>query len=214
MASGARTTLNVNEASGPLELRHARTDRATMVVVPRRRLFAIDGVGSPNAGDFRFATETLRNVAEALRTNLLRGRGIETPKAPLETAWWTHPEVPDETMAEQWANRSTWHWQQMIEIPDKATDAEAEAAIDNTRRSAGRDTALIRIIELVEGRAAQILHHGNTDETEPVRRLYAAIRDAGLRPRGHLHQIHLADPHRVPAERRRSILRLPIEPIQ
>jgi hypothetical protein len=202
--------LTFEEASAPLELRHASTDRATIVVVPRRRLFAIDGVGSPTAGDFQLASQTLRAVDEALRVRL-RARSLDVPKPALEVAWWTHPELPPDDMAEQFADRSTWHWQQMIEVPDKAVDADTTGSIDDTRRGAGRDVALVRVIELIEGRAAQILQIGNADERDSVRRLYAAIREAGLRPRGHLHQIHIADPMQVPIDRRRSILRLPVE---
>jgi hypothetical protein len=203
--------LTVDEASGPLELRHATTDRATIVVVPRRRLFAIDGVGDPNAGDFLLATRTLRTVGESLRVRL-RARSLETRKPALEVAWWTHPEVEDDEMAERFADRSTWHWQQMIEVAEQATAEDASAAIDDTRRHAGRELALVRVIELIEGRAAQMLVVGAQDEGMAVRRLYAAIRDAGLRPRGHLHQIHFVDPEQLPADRRRSILRLPVEP--
>ena len=43
----------MTEPTGTLERRNAATDRATIVVVPRRRLFAIDGVGGPTAADFR-----------------------------------------------------------------------------------------------------------------------------------------------------------------
>jgi hypothetical protein len=212
MAMADRTVLNTNEASGPLELRHATTDRATMVVVPRRRLFAIDGVGSPIAGDFQLAGQTLRAVWEALRVRMQRASRMEIRKPTLEVAWWTHPELPDDKMAEGFTDRSTWHWQQMMEIPGRATDADAAAAIEDRRRTANRDVALVRVIELVEGRAAQILLSATTDEQESVLRLYAAIRDAGLRPRGHLHQIHLGDPQQVRPDRRHSILRLPVEP--
>jgi hypothetical protein len=203
--------MTLDEASSPLELRHATTDRATIVVVPRRSLFAIDGVGSPTAGDFQLASQTLRAVDESLR-GALRARSIEVRKPALEVAWWTHPELPPDEMAEQFADRSTWHWQQMVEVPDAATETEVSSGIDETRRRAGRDIALVRVIQLIEGRAAQILQIGNVDERESVRRLYAAIGEAGLRPRGHLHEIHLVDPSQVPLDRRRSILRLPVEP--
>jgi hypothetical protein len=202
--------MTLDEASSPLELRHATTDRATIVVVPRRRLFAIDGVGGPAAGDFHLASQTLRAVDEALRS-ALRSRSLDVRKPALEVAWWTHPELPPDEMAEQFADRSTWHWQQMMEVPEAATEADTAGAVDQTRQRAGREIALVRVIELIEGRAAQILQIGNVDERESVRRLYSAISDARLRPRGHLHQIHLVDPGQVPVERRRSILRLPVE---
>ena len=42
-------------------------------------------------------------------------------------------------------------------------------------------------------------------------KLYDAIEAAGLRPHGHLHELHLVEPGRVPDSRVRTILRLPVE---
>jgi hypothetical protein len=196
-----------------LELRHAATDRATIVVVPERTLLAIDGVGAPIASDFRYATEILRRVEGALRKRVRRERPAESRSPVIESAWWIHPELPPAEMAAAFADRSAWHWQQMIEVPSSSTDADVEAAIDEVRHEAGRPIALVRAIRFAEGRSAQILHVGGVaTEAESVRKLYQALDDAGLRSRGHLHQIHLAEETRVPAERVRSIIRLPIEP--
>lgn len=204
--------MTTEQVSDTLELRHAATDHATIVVVPERRMFAVDGVGSPAGGDYRFASETLRNVAELLRVGLHRSRGLTTRVGALEAAWWTHPEPRPDEMAARFIDRSTWHWQQMVEIPSQATDDEAEAAIDAARQEAVRDVALVRRIAFAEGRSAQILHVGtHATAAASVRKLFAAVDEAGLRPHGHLHEIHLADPERVAPERQRTILRLPIE---
>ena len=193
------------------ELRHAATDRATIVVVPRRRLFAIDGVGEPTAADFRLAAETLRAVSEALRHRLRAAGAGDRGKPPIETAWWMHPELEPDAMAEAFPDRAAWHWQQLIEIPDRATDDDATAAIDATRRAAGREGALVRVVEIVEGRSAQILNIGAQSEPASVRRLSAEIQAAGLHPHGHLHQIWISEPAVVGRDRARSILRIPIE---
>ncbi|MGH2475314.1 MAG: hypothetical protein ACRDIL_08600 [Candidatus Limnocylindrales bacterium] len=196
-----------------LELRHAATDRATIVVVPERTLLVIDGVGAPTATDFRYATQILRQVELALRQRLRRERPGESRTPVVESAWWIHPELPPNEMAAAFADRSAWHWQQMIEVPSASTEADIDAAIEAVRQGAGRPFALVRAIQFAEGRSAQILHIGGvTTETDSVQKLYQALDDAGLRSRGHLHQIHLAEAARVPAERVRSIIRLPIEP--
>jgi hypothetical protein len=198
--------------SDSLDLRHAATDRATMVVVPERRLLAMDGVGGPTGTDFRLASDVLRTVAAALRRQLLQVRSIESRIGLLEAAWWIHPELPPDEMADAFVDRSPWHWQQMIEIPTRATDEDADAAITETRQQAAREVPLVRLISIVEGRAAQILHLGDaTSEPEALRKLHDAVAAAGLRPRGHVHQIFLVDPERVPRERARSIFRLPVE---
>lgn len=196
-----------------LELRHAATDRALIVEVPTRRFLAIDGVGPPDAADFQHAAATLREVAETLRARLARERGVQTRVGVLECAWWIHPELPPDETAEAFVERSAWHWQLMIEIPGVASDDDVRAAIDRTRSRAGRTSPLVRTIEIREGLAAQILHVGGpAGEPDSVRKLYRAIAESGLRPRGHLHQILLVDPRQVPEHRARSILRLPVEP--
>jgi hypothetical protein len=198
--------------SDRLELRHAATDRATIVVVPERRMFAIDGLGDPRAGDFVLASETLRAAGELLRARMAREHGVKTGPAALECAWWTHPEPPSGDLAEAFADRKNWHWQQMLEIAPEATDDDAAAAIDEARTRSGRPAPLVRVIRFAEGRSAQILHVGGPrTEPESVRALYDAVAAAGLRPHGHLHEIRTADYERVPVGRARAILRLPIE---
>ena len=203
--------MSAPDPSSTFELRHAATDRATIVVVPRRRLFVIDGVGEPTASGYRLATETLRAVSEALRRRLRAARVVDIGKALVETAWWTHPELEPGQMAEAFADRSAWHWQQLVEIPGRATPDDESAALDEVRRRAAREAPLVRVVEIVEGRSAQILNLGSATEAASVKRLAAEIAAAGLRPHGHLHQIFLSDPEATDRARARSILRLPIE---
>ena len=62
------------KSSSPFELRHASTHRPLLVVVPERRLLAINGAGPRGAADFRLATTLLRTVSEAVASKLLRVR--------------------------------------------------------------------------------------------------------------------------------------------
>ena len=198
--------------SDRFELRHAATDRATFVVVPERRMFAIDGLGDPRLAAFVLASESLRAVDERVRARVQKATGRRVDAAALECAWWTHPEPPSQDLATSFADRSTWHWQQMIEIPSEATDEDAQRSIDETRAAFDRPLPLVRIIQFAEGRSAQILHVGGpADEHRSVVALYDAVAREGLHPHGHLHEIRLADYERVPDGRARAILRLPIE---
>jgi hypothetical protein len=199
--------------SDRFELRHAATDRATFVVVPERRMFAIDGLGDPRLPAFVLASDSLRAVEERLRVHVQMATGRKIAPAVLECAWWTHPEPPSQDLASSFADRSTWHWQQMIEISPAAGDDDVQRAIDETRAAFDRPVPLVRVIRFAEGRSAQILHLGGpADEHRSVVTLYDAVASAGLHPHGHLHEIRLADYERVPDGRARAILRLPIEP--
>ena len=199
--------------SDSFELRHAASDRATIVVVPERRMFAIDGLGDPRMAAFVLASETLRLTEERLRQRVQHGSGRKATAAVLECAWWTHPEPPSQDLASSFADRSAWHWQQMIEIPPDASDEDAQASIDEARANSGQPVPPVRLIRFAEGRSAQILHVGGPAEAHrSVAALYDAVAREGLHPHGHLHEIRLADYERVPEGRARAILRLPIEP--
>lgn len=197
--------------SDRFDLRHAATDRAMVVVVPERRLLAVGGLGSPRGADFKLASDTLRMIATDIRGRLRRDRLPTSRVGHLEATWSSH-EVSPEDVPAAWSARSDWHWVQMVEIPPAATDATVGAAIDAARMNAGRETPLVRLVRITEGRAAQILHVGGHDsEPDALRKLYSGVVEAGLQPRGPVHQIVLADPAVVPTERATSIFRLPIE---
>jgi hypothetical protein len=195
-----------------LELRHASTDHAIFVVVPERRFLAIDGMGEPGAADFRMATSALRTAINVLLRRL-RDAGVATAtrSGVAECAWWPPLPLPATELAVAFGDRSEWHWRQMIELPAHATEAQALAAIDEARRGAGREVALVRPHVFTEGSAAQLLHVGSrTAEAATALRLFQAIDEAGLQPHGRLHALTLSHPDAVPHGLGRSILRQPV----
>jgi hypothetical protein len=195
-----------------LDASHAATDRPIIVDVGARRLIAIDGVGGPRGSDYRLASETLKAGLRDLRSRIAHGRQLTWRAAVLETAWWTHPELPAEDIPPAFEDRSAWHWQQMVEVPEGAEDQDVQAAIAATRQAAGRSEALMRTITLTEGRAAQMLHVGGSSSiVATLRALFDLLAASGLRPHGHIHELRIADEADVPADRARSILRVPIE---
>jgi hypothetical protein len=194
------------------DLRHAATDRATIVAVPERRMLAIDGVGAPSGVDFARALDTLHELAARLRSRLHRERGLDVRHAPSECAWWTHPEPTPDEMAEQFEDRSTWHWQLMTEIPARAHDDDVAATLAEAREAGVDHAEHVRPIRFAEGRSAQVLHVGGPSGAgRAVALLFREVAAAGARPHGHLHEIYLADLRHAPLERQRLILRLPIE---
>lgn len=197
--------------SSPLELRHASTEIPFIVVVPERRLLVIDGVGHPEATEFRMASTILRAVHDSVRASLRRHRLTDSPKPIIEIAWLTDaPRSPDD-MIVAFSEPETLHWRQMIELPPAATDALADEAIEATRQLGGRAIPLVKRIAFTEGRAAQVLHLGGLMTLSPsVARLCGFVSEAGLQPRGDLHQLVYGDPQATSLDRARSILRIPI----
>lgn len=196
--------------SGFLELRHAATDHPTFVVVPQRRLLLIEGAGLAGAADFRMATDVLRAVDATVRARLRRDRFTDGPKTVLEIVWQTAAMSPVE-LIESFSERKPLGWRQMLELPRAATAALVDEAIQETRRSAGREVPLVRVVTYDEGRAAQILHLGALEDLAPaIERLTRFVTEAGFQPHGALHQLVHADPDQVPSGRAGSILRMPI----
>ena len=204
--------MTIPTASSFLELRHASTAHAIFVVVPERRFLAVDGLGEPRAADFRVATAALRTVTDILLRRLRQaGNATATHIGVVECLWWPPQPLSPSELPTAFADRSTWHWRQLIELPSLATETGALAAIDEARRGAGRDVALVRRLDLTEGSAAQLLHVGPPSaEPMAVRKLFEGIAEVNLRPDGRLHTLMLADPATSPEGIGRSIMRQPV----
>ena len=199
-------------ASNFLELRHASTTHAIFVLVPERRFFAIDGIGEPDAADFRLALSALQTATDLLVRRLRHdGVAMSTRAAVVECTWRPPELLPPSELPVAFEDRSNWHWRQMIELPVSASEAQALAAIDQARASAGRDVALVRPLVYTEGPAAQLLHIGpRSGEPVTLRKLLDAIAEAGLQPGGPLHTLMLTDPGVAQRGQGRSILRQPV----
>ena len=120
--------------SDQIELRHAATDRATIVVVPERRMFAIDGLGEPRTTGFVLASDTLRATDKPCGRRAAGARPEGCSGGP-RVRVVDPPEPPSQELAESFADRSTWHWQQKLENPAEAGDEDAQAAIEASRRA-------------------------------------------------------------------------------
>jgi hypothetical protein len=195
--------------SSPFELRHASTHRPLLVIVPERRLLAINGAGPREAADFRLATTILRTVGATVQRMVLRDRGAAPPRSVLEVTWPIEPALTVDEIVEHLSS-PTPRWCQMNELPNIATEAMAIEAIDESRRKGGRDLPLVRLTHLTEGPAVQILQLGEADQWSSIRKLYSYVAESGFRARGDLHELVLADRNSVGRERARSILRAPI----
>ena len=149
-------------------------------------------------------------AAYALRF-ALKARGVVTKVGPLEGLWWTADgsRELDTLLA---GRRDDWRWTLLIVLPDEATAAEVDLALERGR--ARLDPAIgatFRAEPFDEGRVAQVLHVGSyADERPAIERLHAAVAAAGHELRGRRHELYLGDPARSAPERLRTIIRHPI----
>lgn len=200
--------MNEGTYSERLDLWHASTDRATLVVVPPRQFLAVSGIGDPSSGDFVLGAGVLREISRELRSVIAR-RGVKPTSTVVETLWSPRD---DADLPRAFAERTLWRWQQLLEIPAEVTPAETETAVDTVRSAAGRATPLVRDVAFAEGPAMQMLHVGGwRSQAATLGKLLDAMGADGFVPTTAVHVLRVGDEDIVEPKRARSIIRVPIE---
>ena len=185
----------------------ASAKKPSLVEVPPLAYLMADGHGDPAGPAFQEAIEALYGLAYTLKFSSKMGGGPDWKVMALESLWWA-----DDPAAFAENRRDAWRWTLMIAQPDAVTAEMVESA-RRTLREKKNPPALdrVRLDRLEEGLAAQLLHVGPYDAVGPTaERLAAFVADEGYTVAGRHHEIFLSDPRRVPPERLKTIVRLPV----
>jgi hypothetical protein len=106
-----------------------------------------------------------------------------------------------------------WQWQLMIRTPDTVGIEDINTAATAILKKG--KTALVDNVSLDrihEGQCVQMLHVGPYDkEHETITIMKQYMIDNNLTGNGQHHEIYLSDPRRIPPERLKTILRLPVK---
>jgi hypothetical protein len=193
---------------------YAPSARAFVLVdVPPMRYLAVDGHGDPNsAEEYAQAVEALYGVAYTLKFASKKELGRDFAVAPLEGLWRA-----DDPAAFVTRDKRAWSWTMLIAQPEWIDGVLVEDAVARVRAKAKGDAPnpaldLLRLVELAEGRSAQILHVGSYDDEGPtLARLHDEwMPERGLTFNGDHHEIYLSDPRRSAPEKLKTILRQPV----
>lgn len=182
----------------------------TVVDVPEFRYAAVDGRGDPNTPPaYADAVQALYAVAYTLKFACKKTLGRDFVVAPLEGLW--RADDPSAFLARR---KEVWEWTMMISQPDWVTEDVFRAALDEVAEK--KDVPAlgdVRLLTLVEGTCAQILHIGSyDDETPTLARLHDHyLPDNGLTFNGDHHEIYLSDARRTPPAKLKTILRQPVK---
>lgn len=161
---------------------------------------ALEGVGPLGGVSHREGVEALRLVLDEIRrTAEDRERPFEP--APLETLW-THGDPPERS-------DEVPDWTLLTRLPGFV---HADR-VDEARRAVDGSKAADRVEyrTLGEGTAVQALHEGERlTIAETYDDLHVFVDEHDLEAHAPAHEIHLDDP--IPAQRARTVVRLPVQP--
>jgi len=171
------------------------------VEIQPARYLAIEGYGKPGSPLFQAQTGALYGAAYAIKMGL-KSAGRGDFKVPALEGLYQDVDNQSGEMK----------WKLLIRVPEFVTErdlADAVAALE--KKGKDGEAKNIRIETIEEGRCVQMLHVGPySEEPATIQRMQAYAEENGCALAGAHHEIYLSDPNRVPPERLRTILRLPV----
>ena len=182
--------------------------KPVLIDVKPAAYLAIAGRGEPGGEAFQERIGALYSMAFTIKmTRKFAGRQ-DYGMCKLECQWWAQGECRDFSKVP----RDQWCWKLLIRTPDFITQTDLDKAVAALTKKGKSPLARDVILERIEeGRCVQMLHVGPYDrEGETVAVMMRFLEDQGLAFCGRHHDIYLSDPRRVPPERLKTIIRLPV----
>ncbi|MET1249453.1 GyrI-like domain-containing protein [Sporolactobacillus sp. STCC-11] len=188
--------------------------KPVIVRVPKIHFVMIEGSGDPNGDGFAQATAALYSLSYAVKMSY---KSKVVPEGyydyvvfPLEGVW----DLVDKTLPP--TVKSNLKYTLMIRQPDFLTDELFERFLSETKKKKSNPYLdQVRFTAADEGSCCQILHKGSyDDEPESFKRMAEFCSEQGYRRISKTHrEIYLSDPRKVVPEKRKTVLRYPVEKI-
>ena len=185
--------------------------------VPELNFIMVDGRGNPNeaGGEYERALDLLYALCYTIKMSKL-GQSVpegyfEYVVPPLEGLW-----SMDDGPGVDYSRKEAFCWTAMIRQPEFVTEAVFAWACCQVSEKKQLDISKARLQRWTEGRCVQCMHLGSyDDEPATLKTLHQFAQEHGwtleyTAQRRH-HEIYLSDPRRVPPERLKTVLRLPIQ---
>jgi hypothetical protein len=178
---------------------------ATIRRVPPTRYLAISGSGRPGGEEFQEKVAVLYGVAYTIKfAEKAQGRDFKVAKLEGTFQFEAGPEgyQPGRSVA----------WRLLVEVPSTVrSPALRQAAQRLLARGKTGPFGEVALFSMGEGTCVEMLHVGPySQEHSTINAMLACAREGGFEPAGNHHEIYLSDPTRVPAEKLRTVLRLPL----
>lgn len=186
---------------------YAQPKKPLLINVKKGAYLAIEGRGEPGGDDFEAKVGALYAVAYTMKMTCKFGGGQDYVVGKLEGQWWS-----DEGRDLTKVPKSRWRWKLLIRTPDVVGKGELKQAVKSLKDKGKAPQAdEVKLELLAEGPCVQMLHVGPYDkEGETISPMLAFAEAQEYRPHGRHHEIYVSDPRRVPPERLKTILRMPV----
>ena len=184
----------------------ARTPR--VVTVGPARFLSLGGSGEPGGPAFQQQVRDLHRVAAVLRGRIRRARGKDFKLPPVEALWWEEGEIQDAGGSAP----GQASWKLLLRMPSFVRPRDLPGAVEALADAeVATRSAAVRLEDLKEGRCVQALHVGPWGERQDtLERMRRAAAELDLAFHGRRHEVYFSDPRRVPPERTRTLLRMPV----
>jgi hypothetical protein len=184
--------------------------KPVLIEVKKGSYLQIDGTGAPGGDSFATRVGALYAMAYTIKmTRKFDGRR-DYVIGKLEAQWWVDGGGDMASTPED-----LWNWTLMIRTPDFVKRAELKSAAKALlEKGKDPDVAQVTLATMAGGRCVQMLHVGPYEkEPDTIAKMTAHAAEHGLAPHGRHHEIYISDPRRVPPDRLKTILRLPVTPL-
>lgn len=191
-------------------------NKPQIITIPEMHFVAVRGKGNPNdVGEYQAVMEILYGMAFTIKMSKMGDHRIEGyfdyVVPPLEGFWWQ-----EGTAGIDYSRKEDFCWISMIRLPEFVTEEEFHWAMQEAARKKKKDFSKAEFFTYDEGLCVQCMHLGAyDDEPQTLALMNAYAREQGYEQdlsatRFH-HEIYLSDARRVPPERRKTVLRVPVK---
>ena len=188
-----------------------------IVEIPSMNFIAVRGKGDPNTenGEYKQAIGLLYAIAFTIKMSKKGSHKIDGyfdyVVPPLEGFWWQ-----DGVKCVDYSHKEKFQWISLIRLPDFVTKADFDWAIKEATQKKKTDFSKVEFFTYSEGLCVQCMHIGSyDDEPATVALMHQYVAENGYAidstDKRYHHEIYLSDARRVPSERRKTVLRLPVK---
>jgi len=182
--------------------------KPVLLPMSKAAYLAITGQGAPGGIEFQDKIGALYGAAFTIKMARKFAGLQDYAVCKLEGQYWCGESGADFARVP----KEQWCWNLLIRTPEFVKQAELKAAVTALLKK-GKSPAVreVRLESIAEGECVQMLHVGPYDrEPDTIALMKAFAADNSRQLRGLHHEIYLSDPRRVPPERLKTILRIPV----